>query len=48
MYDLLHDPPEISNLAAPGYQRTREQQVEYERLSRKLRLVKDTRLQPVS
>ena len=48
MYDLLKDPTEIDNLAAPGRQRTKEQQAEYVRLQAKLRVVQATRLQPLT
>jgi arylsulfatase A-like enzyme len=47
MYDLATDPLEITNLAYRGYQRTREQQRQYERLKLKLRAVQATRLQPL-
>jgi arylsulfatase A-like enzyme len=48
MYDLLKDPLETENLAAPGFQRNNQQQKEYERLQSELQLVKTTRLQPLS
>jgi len=48
MYDLLKDPTEIDNLAAPGRNRTKEQQAEYVRLQAKLRVVQATRLQPLT
>ena len=47
MYDLLRDPLERTNLAYDHYQRTPEEQREYERLQLKLQEVKATRLQPL-
>jgi choline-sulfatase len=47
MYDRLKDPLETQNIAYPGFNRTPEQQKEYERLREKLQLVKATRLQPL-
>jgi arylsulfatase A-like enzyme len=47
MYDLLKDPLETENLAFSSFQRTSEQQNEYERLQLKLQVVKATRLQPL-
>jgi choline-sulfatase len=47
MYDFLKDPLETENLAFSGFQRTSEQQNEYERLQLKLQVVKATRLQPL-
>ena len=48
MYDLETDPLERTNLAYEHYQRTFEQEREYERLKRKLARVEQTRLQPLS
>lgn len=48
MYDLLKDPLETENLAAPGFQRNNKQQKEFERLQAKLQLVQATRLQPLT
>lgn len=48
MYDLLNDPLETKNLAYDGYQRTPDEQKEFERLKAKLETVKATRLQPFS
>ena len=48
MYDLRTDPLERTNLAYRHYQRTPEQDREYERLRRKLARVEQTRLRPVS
>jgi len=48
MYDRLKDPLETQNLAFAGFQRSNEQQKEYERLQEKLAVVKATRLQPLS
>jgi choline-sulfatase len=48
MYDLLHDPLETTNLAAPLYNRTPEQEAEYKRLQQKLKDVIQTRLQPLA
>ena len=45
MYDRLKDPLETQNIAWPTFQRTREQQKEFERLQEKLQLVQATRLQ---
>jgi choline-sulfatase len=47
MYDLLGDPSETVNLAASGYQRTPEQEVEFLRLQAKLEWVWQMRLQPL-
>jgi len=47
MYDLANDPLETTNLAYRGYRRTREQQRQFVRLSRKLDQVIATRLQPL-
>jgi choline-sulfatase len=47
MYDLKADPLERQNLAAPGYERTPEQEKQYKRLRKKLAEVKKTRLQPL-
>lgn len=46
MYDLREDPLERTNLAATGYDRTAQQQREFQRLKRKLAEVKRTRLKP--
>jgi choline-sulfatase len=46
MYDLLTDPLETTNLAYRLYQRTPEQQKQYDRLKLKLGAVQATRLQP--
>jgi choline-sulfatase len=48
MYDLENDPLERTNLAYQDYQRTPEQEAEYERLKRMLARVEETRLQPLS
>jgi choline-sulfatase len=48
MYDLQNDPNETQNLAYAGFQRSPEQQNQYERLLGELALVKATRLQPLS
>jgi choline-sulfatase len=48
MYDLKSDPLERTNLAYQDYQRTPEQEAEYERLKRMLARVEETRLQPLS
>jgi arylsulfatase A-like enzyme len=48
MYDRLTDPLETQNLAAEGFQRNNEQQMEYERLQAKLAVIRATRLQPLS
>ena len=48
MYDRLKDPLETENLAFEGFQRNREQQREFERLQKKLQVVKATRLRPLS
>lgn len=48
MYDILRDPDELCNLAAPCYRRTRTEQWAFERLRRKLRMVKATRLHPLA
>jgi arylsulfatase A-like enzyme len=47
MYDLKDDPLEKRNLAYEGYSRTPKQEQEYRRLKRKLKRVRDTRLQPL-
>ena len=47
MYDLAKDPLEQTNLAYHGYRRTREQDLQYARLRRKLAQVEQTRLQPL-
>ena len=47
MYDLLSDPLEVTNIAWPSYNRSPEQQKEYERLQLKLQSVKSSRLQPL-
>jgi arylsulfatase A-like enzyme len=47
MYDLLRDPLERVNLAAPGFRRNRQQQVQFDRLQNKLAAVQATRLQPL-
>lgn len=48
MYDRLHDPLEVRNLAAPGVRRSPAQQRQYERLLARLQVVKQTRLRPPS
>jgi choline-sulfatase len=48
MYDLENDSLERTNLAYQDYQRTPEQEAEYERLKRMLARVEETRLQPLS
>jgi arylsulfatase A-like enzyme len=48
MYDLATDPDELDNLACPSVMRITEQQLAYERLTAKLRVVQQTRLQPLS
>jgi choline-sulfatase len=48
MYDLQHDPLERTNLAYAHHKRTPEQERQYRRLRRKLKLVERTRLQPLS
>jgi hypothetical protein len=48
MYDLVCDPDEMTNPAAPGYQRTAEQEAEFQRLQAKLEQVIATRLQPLA
>ena len=47
MYDLQRDPLERINLAAPGFQRSPEQQKQLARLQTKLANVQATRLQPL-
>jgi hypothetical protein len=47
MDDLLSDPLEVTNIAWPTYNRSPEQQKEYDRLRLKLEYVKSTRLQPL-
>lgn len=47
MNDLLSDPLEVTNIAWPSYNRSPEQQKEYERLQLKLQYVKSSRLQPL-
>ncbi|MFY9987769.1 MAG: hypothetical protein WAK31_23630 [Chthoniobacterales bacterium] len=47
MYDLLSDPLEVTNIAWLTYNRSPEQQKEYDRLRLKLEYVKSTRLQPL-
>jgi len=47
MYDLRTDPSESTNLAAPGYERTKVQEQQLRRLKRKLARVQKTRLQPL-
>ncbi|MGZ6131267.1 MAG: sulfatase-like hydrolase/transferase [Myxococcaceae bacterium] len=44
MYDLKHDPLEVTNLAYPGFQRDAVQQAAYVRLKQKLEQVRKTRL----
>lgn len=46
LYDLSSDPLERTNLAAAGYDRTAEQEREFQRLKRRLAAVKRTRLKP--
>lgn len=46
-YDLLTDPIERYNLAAPGYKRTLAQEIEYQRLKMKLFVATTTRLRPL-
>jgi hypothetical protein len=48
MYDRLKDPLERENLAYEGFQRNNEQQKEFERLQKKLEVVKATRLRPLT
>jgi choline-sulfatase len=47
MYDLKADPLETQNLAYSGYQRTAEQEREFQRLQRKLARVQKERLKPL-
>jgi arylsulfatase A-like enzyme len=47
MYDLENDPEEWKNLAWPGYTRTDEEQLAWERLRIQLEAVKKSRLQPL-
>jgi arylsulfatase A-like enzyme len=47
MYDLKTDPLEQLNLAYPGYQRTAEQETQFQRLMSRLAQVKKSRLQPL-
>jgi choline-sulfatase len=47
MYDLKQDPTESTNLAAPGFQRNKTQEKEFQRLQNKLAQVEATRLQPL-
>jgi choline-sulfatase len=47
MYDLKTDPLEKTNLAGKGYERTPEQEKQFQRLKRKLARVERTRLQPL-
>ena len=47
MYDLLTDPSETVNLAAPGYHRNAAQEAEYKRLQLKLKAIGGTRLRPL-
>jgi choline-sulfatase len=44
MYDLKHDPLEVTNLAYPGFERDAAQQAAYVLLKRKLEQVRKTRL----
>ncbi len=46
-YDLVQDPLEAVNLAAPGYRRTAAQQQQWKRMRAKLKQVENTRLQPL-
>ena len=46
MYDLECDPLERENLAAPGYVRSAEQELEFLRLQRELATIQQTRLAP--
>ncbi len=48
MYDLKKDPLEKENLAAEGFERSKRQEEELQRLKRKLAKVEKTRLQPLS
>ncbi|MFM2095931.1 MAG: hypothetical protein RIS70_3055, partial [Planctomycetota bacterium] len=47
MYDLVSDPLEVNNLARPLYKRTPAEQDQYERLRKKLKMIKRERLQPL-
>ncbi len=47
MYDLKTDPLEKTNLADKGYERTPEQEKQFQRLKRKLARVEKTRLRPL-
>lgn len=47
MYDLASDPLERINLAFPGYQRTPEQEIQYQRLQKKLARARTQRLKPL-
>lgn len=46
MYDLLHDPQEVRNIAYPEHLRTPEQEAELERLRKRLDEVQVQRLRP--
>jgi arylsulfatase A-like enzyme len=47
MYDLQADPLETTNLAAPGYDRSDEQELQFRRLQRELAEVRENRLAPL-
>lgn len=44
MYNMKDDPNEVTNLASPYHQRTAEEEEQYNRLKRKLKEVRKTRL----
>jgi len=46
-YDLVEDPLESVNLAAPGYERSDRQEQQWKRMRAKLERVEETRLQPL-
>ncbi|KAG7669880.1 hypothetical protein Ndes2437B_g06078 [Nannochloris sp. 'desiccata'] len=46
MYDLLKDPNEVKNLAAPNYKRTLAQEIEFARLRKKIKEVESVRMAP--
>lgn len=48
MYDLVSDPLERENLAFEGYERTSEQEREFQRLQQKLVHIEQTRLRPTA
>ena len=47
LYHLRHDKYERRNLAAPGYRRNKFQEIQFNRLKKKLAKVEETRLQPL-